>query len=76
MRSEADIHGDSKRIEILFWLSSQPYQEHHEQVSKSALAGTGRWLLEDHVYLKWYKESNSSLLWLHGRVGSGKSTLA
>ena len=65
----------SKRYEILRWLSAQPHQEHHEQIGKKALAGTGRWLLEDSIYAEWHKRSSSSLLWLHGKVGAGKSTL-
>ena len=65
----------SKRFEILRWVSAQPYLEHHEQISKKALTGTGNWLLEDPLYAKWHKESTSSLLWLHGKVGAGKSTL-
>ena len=65
----------SKRFEILRWVSAQPYLEHHEQISKKALAGTGKWLLEDPLYAKWHKGSTSSLLWLHGKVGAGKSTL-
>ena len=65
----------SKRFEILRWVSAQPYLEHHEQISKKALTGTGRWLLEDPLYAKWHKGSTSSLLWLHGKVGAGKSTL-
>ena len=65
----------SKRQEILRWLSAQPHQEHHEQIRKKALAGTGRWLVEDSTYAEWHKGSTSSLLWLHGKVGAGKSTL-
>ena len=65
----------SKLFEILRWVSAQPYLEHHEQISKNALAGTGKWLLEDQLYAKWHKGSASSLLWLHGKVGAGKSTL-
>ena len=65
----------SKRFEILRWVSAQPYLDHHEQISKKALAGTGKWLLEDPLYAKWHKGSTSSLLWLHGKVGAGKSTL-
>ena len=65
----------SKRDEILSWLSRQPYQEYHEQIQKKALAGTGRWLLEDPSYAEWHRGSSSSLLWLHGKVGAGKSTL-
>ena len=65
----------SKRHEILRWLSAQPHHEHHEQIRKKALAGTGRWLVEDSTYAEWHKGSTSSLLWLHGKVGAGKSTL-
>ncbi len=70
-----DYLDKSKRHEILRWVSTQPYLEHHEQISKKALSGTGRWLLKDPTYAKWHKESSSSLLWLHGKVGAGKSTL-
>lgn len=53
---------NSKRYEILRWISSQPYLEHHEQISKNFLAGTGKWLLEDPIYAEWHKGSTSSLL--------------
>ncbi|KAL9138124.1 MAG: hypothetical protein Q9175_000641 [Cornicularia normoerica] len=65
----------SERYRILRWVSEQPYLEHHEQISKNALAGTGKWLLEDPTYAQWHNGSTSSLLWLHGKVGAGKSTL-
>ena len=66
---------EQKRIEILRWLSSQPYIEHHEQIVKHVLSGSGAWLLQDPLYIQWHRNSASSLLWLHGKVGSGKSTL-
>lgn len=79
MSSQVDSFEDyldkSKRVDILRWVSSQPYSEHHEQVFKHALPGTGKWLIEDPIYERWHKGSTSSLLWLHGKVGSGKSTL-
>lgn len=65
----------SERYRILRWVSEEPYLEHHEQISKNALAGTGKWLLEDPTYAQWHKGSTSSLFWLHGKVGAGKSTL-
>ena len=65
----------TRRHEILRWLSAQPHHEHHEQIRRKALAGTGRWLIEDSTYAEWHKGSTSSLLWLHGKVGSGKSTM-
>ncbi|KAK4692274.1 hypothetical protein P7C71_g4894, partial [Lecanoromycetidae sp. Uapishka_2] len=67
-----DDHLEEKeRVEILSWLSSQPYMEHHEQIFKHVLSGSGAWLLQDPMYTKWHKNSASSLLWLHGKVGSG-----
>lgn len=65
----------NKRLEILRWVSSQPYVEFHEQIKKRALPGSGRWLLLSSVYVEWRRASSSSLLWLHGRPGTGKSTL-
>ena len=70
-------HADnSRRTEILSWISAHPYMEHHEQIKNHILPGSGAWLLEDIVYTRWHKESACSLLWLHGKVGSGKSNLA
>ena len=66
---------DSERVKILEWLSSQPYKDHHRQIKKQALSGSGQWLLQDPLYARWYQQSVSSLLWLHGKPGSGKSTL-
>ncbi|KAF6227916.1 hypothetical protein HO133_007644 [Letharia lupina] len=65
----------TERVEILRWLSSQPHLDHHQQIKKQALPGSGQWLLQDRQYIKWYEQSASSLLWLHGKQGSGKSTL-
>ncbi|KAL9066249.1 MAG: hypothetical protein Q9161_007706 [Pseudevernia consocians] len=79
MSSQLDSLDDqlkhSERMEILRWVSSQPYLDHHQQVKKKALSGSGQWLLQDPLYIQWYKQSVSSLLWLHGKPGSGKSTL-
>lgn len=65
----------AERGRILSWLSSEPYQQHHQQVKRQTLQGTGQWLLQDPIYAKWLQDSSSSLLWLHGKPGSGKSTL-
>jgi hypothetical protein len=65
----------SKRMEILRWISPEPYIQHHEQTKKDVLSGTGQWLLSDPIFDKWKKESVSSILWLHGIPGSGKSKL-
>ena len=65
----------SQRSEILRWISSQPYIEHHERIKRNDVPDRGKWLLADPIYVRWHKESACSLLWLHGKVGSGKTTL-
>ena len=75
VRLKLTISVGSERIEILLWLSSQPYIEHHQQIKRQALSGSGQWLLQDPLYSQWYEQSVSSLLWLRGKPGSGKSTL-
>lgn len=65
----------TKRAEIMRWLSSEPYIQHHAQAKVGVLPGTGQWLLSDPLFKRWKNESASSILWLHGIPGSGKSKL-
>jgi hypothetical protein len=65
----------SKRTEILRWISSEPYLQHHKRERDTFLEGTGKWLISHPLFRKWKDESASSLLWLHGIPGSGKSKL-
>jgi len=65
----------AKRVEILRWLSPEPYIQHHKQTKQGILTGTGQWLLSDPIFKKWKDDSASSILWLHGIPGSGKSKL-
>lgn len=65
----------SKRLEILDWISTQPYTSYHRQACSGVLSGTGEWLLNDSNFVLWQNESASSLLWLHGSPGTGKSKL-
>ena len=65
----------SKRVDILRQISSLPYMQYHEQTRKGVLEGTGQWLLHDPIYAQWKKDSDCSILWLHGIPGSGKSKL-
>jgi hypothetical protein len=62
-------------MEILRWISPEPYIQHHKQANREVLEGTGQWLLSNPVFNRWKKESVSSILWLHGIPGSGKSKL-
>ncbi|KAL6403418.1 NACHT domain protein [Ilyonectria robusta] len=48
------------------------------QIRNQTCKGTGKWLLQDDVFLKWLDVANRStdLLWLHGIPGAGKTFLA
>jgi hypothetical protein len=76
LKNVRDQYDESKREDILHWISPVPYPQHHYQMRKGVVAGTGRWLLEDRLFHEWKEESTSSILWLHGIPGSGKSKLA
>jgi hypothetical protein len=74
----SDLHDslqESERHNILNWLSTQPYIQHHDTAKRGILEGTGTWLLKDDLLLDWQRSSASSILWLHGIPGSGKSKL-
>jgi hypothetical protein len=75
----ADLHDNlqsSKRREILNWMSSVPYEQHHGNIRRDRLESSGLWLLHKDEFRLWRKSSTSSILWLHGIPGSGKSKLA
>ncbi|KAH6889612.1 hypothetical protein B0T10DRAFT_486475 [Thelonectria olida] len=65
----------TKRGDILRWISSQPFLQHHEQTKQEVLKDTGTWLLRHPAFVQWKTDSVSSILWLHGIPGSGKSKL-
>ena len=64
-----------KSDQILNWLSTIPYPEHHERKVLEVLPGTGQWFLTDSRLQEWQQLSSSSFLWLRGILGSGKSRL-
>jgi hypothetical protein len=64
-----------KRLEVLDWLSTQPYIDHHTTIKSRVMDGTGQWLLNHWTFRRWKVASSNSLLWLHGMQGTGKSSL-
>lgn len=54
------------------------YDDKLYQIRNQICRGTGKWLLQDDVFLKWLDVANCStdLLWLHGIPGAGKTFLA
>ena len=57
---------ETRRTEILEWLSQTKYQAHHRVVSEQRLEGTGHWLLAKDEFVQWRASAESCLLWLHG----------
>ncbi|KAI4250807.1 MAG: hypothetical protein LQ352_005234 [Teloschistes flavicans] len=74
----SDIHASLEketRRQILSWLSTVRYREHHKSAFSTVMPGSGRWLLQKHTFIDWKSSSSSSILWIHGIPGSGKSKL-
>ncbi|KAJ6086758.1 hypothetical protein N7467_005672 [Penicillium canescens] len=63
-------------IELLTWISSVPYSQHHATHSESRLPESTKWLLKHPRYIDWNESSTSSILLLHGIPGSGKTNIA
>ena len=60
---------------ILSWLSTVPFIQHHDYAKRDVLAGTGEWFLKNDGFMDWCRSSTSSIFWLHSIPGSGKSKL-
>jgi hypothetical protein len=75
LSSIEDSLDHERRWNILSRISTMPHAEHHQQIAKGVLRGTGLWLLENQAYKKWRNDSTSSVLWLNGMPGFGKSKL-
>jgi ankyrin repeat protein len=74
--SISQIVENSLRDQILEWVSPIKYESAHNKIEKTAMSGTGQWLLQHDRYIAWRHSTTSSTLWLHGSMGSGKSCLA
>ncbi len=51
---------------IVKWLSSIPYQQHHNTNKLDVLQGTRLWLFQEEAMIKWKESQQSNILWLHG----------
>ena len=52
---------------MLEWLSKVKCEDHHAEVVKARLEGTGAWLLQRQEIRHWLELEESSVLWLHGK---------
>ena len=64
--TSADFTED-KRQKILEWVSEVRCEDHHAEVVKTRLEGTGSWLLQRQEIQSWLESEESSVLWLHGK---------
>ena len=64
--TSADFTVD-KRQKILEWVSGVKCEDHHAEVVKIRLEGTGAWLLQRREVQGWLESDESSVLWLHGK---------
>lgn len=48
------------------WLSPDDFEQTHERNLQKRFEKTGQWLLDDHRFIGWRDEAQSSLLWCHG----------
>ncbi|KAJ3767408.1 ankyrin repeat-containing domain protein [Lentinula raphanica] len=55
------------------WLAAPDSSVTYATTCNQKIAGTGQWILEDPVYLKW--EEEGSILCIQGQAGSGKTFL-
>ncbi|KAI5839078.1 ankyrin repeat-containing domain protein [Morchella snyderi] len=65
-----------ERGEVLRWLLTVEFEDHHAFNSNRRQQGSGTWLLENKMWNKWATGNESSVLWLRGDAGSGKTMLA
>ncbi|KAI5836799.1 hypothetical protein DFP73DRAFT_345177 [Morchella snyderi] len=63
-------------LNILAWLSTVEYENHHILSQRRRQEGTGTWLFGNDTFLKWKDSEANSILWIHGIPGSGKTILA
>jgi hypothetical protein len=57
------------------WLSTLPYNDAHDTVTRDRLPGSGTWLFDQDAYQSWRCATTSSILWLSGTLGMGKKKL-
>ncbi|KIW20768.1 hypothetical protein PV08_01346 [Exophiala spinifera] len=64
------------RRKLSEWLSPLiPYARHYEN-QKQRVNGTGKWLLEDSLFLEWSTATSPSVLFCYGDPGAGKTILS
>ncbi|THV43912.1 hypothetical protein BGAL_0817g00010 [Botrytis galanthina] len=65
---------ESKKKDLLHWLSTADPRTNHELARRHFEPGTGSWFLQSNEYSNW-KTSDNSFLWVQGLSGCGKTIL-
>ncbi|KAF8417654.1 hypothetical protein EV426DRAFT_709670 [Tirmania nivea] len=75
---------ENKRITVLRWFSTVPYQSHHDLACEGRVEHTGTWLFKKKEFISWENSKTPAILWLHGipltahfirSAGAGKTKL-
>ncbi|RPB27788.1 hypothetical protein L211DRAFT_802384, partial [Terfezia boudieri ATCC MYA-4762] len=66
---------DNKRITVLQWFSTVPYQKHHNLACEGRVEHTGTWLFTRKEFISWEDSKTPATLWLHGIPEAGKTKL-
>ncbi|KAI1769276.1 hypothetical protein GGR53DRAFT_473750 [Hypoxylon sp. FL1150] len=80
LEQHLEIEHDRRRQRVMEWLSPfsvEDLQDQHRTI-RSVCGDTGRWLLNDPRFQKWYNpvQCQTPSLWIYGKPGAGKTILA
>lgn len=56
----------NEQVELLKWISSVPYRDHHNTVKEARTSDTCEWLLRHERFREWEDTSSSVVFWLQG----------
>ena len=70
-----DMSFKQRRGNIERWLSSSDPSTNYNKALQQRQEGTGLWFLQNHAYIQWKMQRNSTL-WLYGMPGCGKTILS
>ena len=73
-KSQQKIEDGNRKREILGWMSSLNFAATQKDILGMREAGTGQWLLDHDVYLKWITGATRTV-WCLGGPGVGKTVL-
>ncbi|KAL6355507.1 hypothetical protein LRP88_11101 [Fusarium phalaenopsidis] len=73
---KATVDRQARTLGSSLWNDCMDYIKSHETARETRTEGTGRWLLSDKMYHKWFEiDRSSNVFYCTGRPGSGKTVL-